>query len=111
MIDPAGFRHSFAADLSEQQCAVLAAGQRPASRLAFSEPTTDPAWKKLPSWAVIATGDKAAGTDVIRTMAARANATITEVEGSHVIMISQPQAVADVILSALSVLAPVGAAR
>ena len=33
-------------------------------------------------------------------MAERAGATITEVEGSHVIMISQPEAVADVILTA-----------
>jgi hypothetical protein len=31
----------------------------------------------------------------------RAGATITEVEGSHVIMISQPQAVTDVILADL----------
>ena len=35
-------------------------------------------------------------------MAERAGATITELEGSHVIMISQPQAVTDVILEALS---------
>ena len=49
---------------------------------------------------MVATGDKAAGTDVIRSMAERAGATITEVEGSHVIMVSQPAAVADVILTA-----------
>jgi hypothetical protein len=42
-----------------------------------------------------------AGTDVIRSQAERARATITEVEGSHVIMVSQPQAVTDVILEAL----------
>jgi hypothetical protein len=35
-------------------------------------------------------------------MAERAGATITEVEGSHVIMISQAQAVADVILEAVA---------
>jgi hypothetical protein len=34
-------------------------------------------------------------------MAQRAGAKITEIEGSHVIMISQPQAVTDVILEAL----------
>jgi pimeloyl-ACP methyl ester carboxylesterase len=45
---------------------------------------------------------KAAGSDVIRSMAKRAGATITEVEGSHVIMISQPQVVTDVILSAIA---------
>jgi pimeloyl-ACP methyl ester carboxylesterase len=37
-----------------------------------------------------------------RSMAERAGATITEVEGSHVIMISQPRAVTDVILQAVS---------
>ena len=50
---------------------------------------------------MVGTGDKAAGTDITRSMAERAGATITEVEGSHVIMISQPQAVTDVILRAL----------
>jgi hypothetical protein len=49
---------------------------------------------------VVATGDKAAGADLIRSMAERARATITEVEGSHVVMVSQPEAVADVILTA-----------
>lgn len=49
---------------------------------------------------LVATGDKAAGTDAIRSMAERAGATITEADGSHVIMISQPDTVADVILTA-----------
>jgi pimeloyl-ACP methyl ester carboxylesterase len=62
----------------------------------------EPAWKKLPSWAVVSSGDKAAGSDVVRSMAERVGATTTEVEGSHVIMMSQPQVVADVILSALA---------
>jgi surfactin synthase thioesterase subunit len=61
-----------------------------------------PAWKTLPAWAVVATGDKAAGSDVTRAMARRAGATITEVEGSHVIMISQPEIVTDVILNAVA---------
>jgi pimeloyl-ACP methyl ester carboxylesterase len=101
-IDPAKFRDAFAADLPAAQTAVMAATQRPAAELAFSEPGGAPAWKNLPSWAVVATGDKAAGADVIRSMAKRAGATITEVEGSHVIMISQPQAVTDVILEAVA---------
>jgi hypothetical protein len=80
----------------------MAATQRPVAEAAFSEPSGSPAWKRLPSWAVLATGDRAAGTDVIRSQAKRAGAIITEVEGSHVIMISQPQAVTDVILEALA---------
>ena len=72
----------------------------PGSELAFSEAAGPSAWKSLPAWAVVATGDKAAGTDVIRSMAERAGATITEAEGSHVIMVSQPETVANVILTA-----------
>ena len=72
----------------------------PVADLAFSEPSGTPAWKTLPAWAVVATGDKAAGADVIRSMAQRAGASTTEVQGSHVIMISQPQAVAEVIVEA-----------
>jgi hypothetical protein len=101
-IEPGKLKDAFAADLPAEQAALIAATQRPVAELAFSEPSGPPAWKHLPSWAVVATGDKAAGADVIRSQAQRAGATITEVEGSHVIMISQPTAVTDVILTALS---------
>jgi pimeloyl-ACP methyl ester carboxylesterase len=101
-IKPESFHDAFAADLPAEETAVLAATQRPVAETAFSELTGKPAWKDRPSWAVVATGDKAAGTDVVRSMAERAGATITEVEGSHVIMISQPEAVTDVILDAVS---------
>ena len=104
-IDPAKARDAFASDLSDQQAALIAATQRPVAEAAFSEPNGPPAWKHLPSWAVLATRDKAAGTDVVRSMAERAGATITEVEGSHVIMVSQPQAVAEVILEAVAAVA------
>jgi pimeloyl-ACP methyl ester carboxylesterase len=99
-INPAMLREAFAADLPEQQTALMAAAQRPAAAAAFTDPSGPPAWKKLPSWAVVATGDKAAGTDVVRAHAERAGADIVEVEGAHVIMISQPQAVTDHILKA-----------
>jgi pimeloyl-ACP methyl ester carboxylesterase len=101
-IDPEKFHEVFAADVSVEQTALMAATQRPLSELAFSEPTGVPAWKKLPSWAVVSTGDKVVGTDAVRSMAERAGATITEADGSHVIMISQPQVVTDVILTALA---------
>jgi len=102
VIDPAQLRDAFAADLSDAQTAVMAATQRPVSELAFSEPSGVPAWKALPSWAVVPTGDRAAGADVIRAMAKRAGAAITELDGSHVIMISQPQAVTGVIEAAIA---------
>jgi len=104
-IDAAAFHDSFAADLPESETALMAATQRPVSAFGFSEASGSPAWKRLPSWSVVATGDKAAGTDIVRSMAQRAGADITEVEGSHVIMMSQPQAVVDVIMKALKTLA------
>jgi pimeloyl-ACP methyl ester carboxylesterase len=99
-VDPAKFRTVVAAELPAEQTAVMAATQRPISELAFSEPCGPPAWKTLPSWAVVATNDKAAGTDLVRSQAERAGATITEVAGPHVVMMLQPDAVADVILTA-----------
>ena len=101
-IDSEKFHEVFAFDLSVEQSALMAATQRPLSELAFSEPTGVPAWRDLPSWAVVATGDKVVGTDAVRSMAERAGATITEVDGSHVIMISKPQVVVDVIQTALA---------
>jgi pimeloyl-ACP methyl ester carboxylesterase len=101
-IDPAKFHEAFAADLSEEEAAVMAATQRPVAEAGFSDPSGRAAWKDKPSWAVVAKGDKAAGADVTRSMAERAGANITEVDGSHVIMVSKPQAVADVILKAVA---------
>ena len=100
-VNPASFHQVFAADLPEKQAAVLAASQRPVAASAFEDKSGEPAWKKLPSWAVVATGDKAAGSDVVLSMAKRAGAEILEIDGSHVIMISQPEAVTNVILKAL----------
>ena len=99
-INPAMIREAFAADLPPEQTALMAATQRPVAAAAFSDASGVPAWKKLPSWAVVATGDKAAGADVVGSHARRAGADIVEIEGSHVIMISQPQAVTDHILKA-----------
>ena len=112
-IDPGKFRDAFAADLPAKQTAVMAATQRPVAEAAFSEPSGPPAWKSLPAWAIVATGDKAAGTDLVRSMAERAGATITEADGSHVIMVSQPDTVAEVISTAASAVdrATAGAAR
>ena len=99
-INPSLLRETFAADLPDADAVILAATQRPIAAAAFSDVSGPAAWKKLPSWAVVATGDKAAGADLVRSMAQRANADIVEIEGSHVIMISQPQAVTDHIMTA-----------
>jgi pimeloyl-ACP methyl ester carboxylesterase len=68
---------------------------------AFGEPSAAPAWRDVPSWAIVPTGDRAAGSDVLTMMAERANATITMTPGSHVVMVSNPQIVTDVVMDAL----------
>ena len=102
IIDPARFREVFTADLSPLDSGVYGLSQRPIAAGALNDKTGHPAWKDgHPVWAAVGTQDKAAGADVVRAMAQRAGATITEIEGSHVIMISQPDAVTEVILTAL----------
>jgi pimeloyl-ACP methyl ester carboxylesterase len=53
---------------------------------------------------VIATGDLTIGVSGLRAMAERAGAITVEVDASHVVMISQPQAVAELIQTALGTL-------
>jgi pimeloyl-ACP methyl ester carboxylesterase len=103
-IAPEKYHDAFAADLPRDETAVGALTQRPVSLVAFGEPSGKPAWRSLPSWAAVATGDKAAGSDVVLNMARRAGATITEIDASHVVMQSQPRAVAEVILAAVAAL-------
>ena len=79
----------------------MAATQRPLSGLA-SRPYRS---SGLEEAAILGRGlyrRQVVGTDVVRSMAERAGAKISEVEGSHVIMISKPQVVADVILTAIA---------
>lgn len=99
-IDPAKFHEVFAGDLSQQQSDVMAVSQRPAAAATLSEKSGPSAWKRLQSWAVVGTADKAMGPDLARSMARRAGADITEIDGSHVVMMSQPDAVTEVILRA-----------
>jgi pimeloyl-ACP methyl ester carboxylesterase len=108
-IDPSQFHDTFAADLPADLTAVMAATQRPIAEAAFTDPSGPPAWKRLPSWAVVTSGDLTIGTDLVRRMAQRAGARIEELEGSHVIMISQPDAVTEVISTALEAVAKTAA--
>jgi pimeloyl-ACP methyl ester carboxylesterase len=101
-IDAALFHEVFCADLPAEQAAILAVSQRPLAGVSFGEMTQNPAWKTLPSWAIISPSDFVIGPSGERFMAERAGATITEVEASHAMMISQPQAIADVILTAVA---------
>jgi pimeloyl-ACP methyl ester carboxylesterase len=91
---------SFAQDLPEEDRLLIVAGQRPITLGANLAPSTTAGWKTLPSWAVIGTADRVIVPETQRSMAERAGATITEADGSHVSMVSQPQVTIDAILAA-----------
>ncbi len=58
------------------------------------------AWKSKPSWYIVATKDRTVQPELERFLAKRMGATVTEVESSHVVMLSKPSVVTEVILSA-----------
>jgi pimeloyl-ACP methyl ester carboxylesterase len=98
--DKAKFHQGFAADLSEKQAEFMWASQGAFAAKAIAAPMTMVAWKTKPTWAVIATEDKAINPVLQRRMSERSGAAVTEVKASHAIFISQPKAVAGVIESA-----------
>lgn len=98
--DKAKFHSGFCADLSAEKAAFLFDSQVPVAASVFQATITNAAWKTKPSWYVVASQDQTIPPDGQRFMAKRANAKITEVKGSHLVFISQPTAVADVIEAA-----------
>jgi pimeloyl-ACP methyl ester carboxylesterase len=99
-IAPELYRQAFAADLPTEITDVLAVSQRPFAAI-FEDRAQAAAWKTLPSWAVVATSDKAIPPDAERHMAERAGARTIEVDASHSIALSQPKAVAELIQTAV----------
>lgn len=101
-IDQAKFRDQFAHDVAAGTTALMAVGQRPITEAALTEKSGEPAWKSLPSYFVYGDGDKNIPAKAIGFMAERAGSKRTVVvEGaSHVVMVSNPQIVADLIKEA-----------
>lgn len=95
------FHDVFAAALPESTAMVMAATQRPIEAAALSASFTGtPAWKSVPSWALVARADNALSPDAERFMAQRAQSHVVEVDAPHAVTVSHPDAVADVIVDA-----------
>ena len=75
----------------------MAHAQMPVAAAAFDAPVTVAAWRDKPSYAIIATQDRALNPKLARFMYKRSGAHVTEIRGSHLVYISQPRAVARVI--------------
>jgi pimeloyl-ACP methyl ester carboxylesterase len=93
------FHDQFAADLRASDAAAMAAGQRPITEAALNEAASEPTWKSVPSWFIYGDQDKNIPPQIMEFMAKRAQSRKTEVVkgASHVVMISNPKAVAKMI--------------
>jgi pimeloyl-ACP methyl ester carboxylesterase len=94
------FRSAFAAHLSSEKAAVLAASQSPVAGGALQEPSGDPAWKNIPSWFVIGSSDNVIPAAGQEAMAERAHGDVTKIKADHLSMLQQPAAITRVIETA-----------
>jgi pimeloyl-ACP methyl ester carboxylesterase len=99
---PRGFHETFCADIPAADAAFYAISQRPLAGVALTEAAPTPAWRSRQVWAVLGTADKCIDPGVHRFSYERMGATVTEIDGgSHVIMISHPKEVAEVVMAAV----------
>jgi pimeloyl-ACP methyl ester carboxylesterase len=92
------FPEQFAADVPLPDARLMAVAQRPITAAALGEPSGEPAWRSIPSWFLIPTGDKNIPPAAQRFMARRAHGSIVTVpNASHAVLVSQPNSTARLI--------------
>ncbi|MFJ1974014.1 alpha/beta fold hydrolase [Streptomyces sp. NPDC087903] len=96
-IKPDKFHQQFAADVPTDKARLMATGQRPIAAAALEEKSTRAAWKTIPSWSLVTTEDRNIPVAAQRFMSARANAHTTEIDASHAVSVSRPDAVARIV--------------
>jgi pimeloyl-ACP methyl ester carboxylesterase len=100
-VDVDQFPGIFAGDVEPGLARVLAVGQRPLAGAAFGEAASAAAWKTKPAWGSVAVNDQTINPDVERFGYKRAGITTIEIDSSHLVMLSHPQEVADLIRTAI----------
>jgi len=95
------YHDGFCADLSEKESDFMYASQGAFAGKSFATPLSEAAWKSKPSFAILATEDKSIRPEIQEKMYERSNTKFTKVKGSHAVYISQPEAVAKVIIEAI----------
>jgi pimeloyl-ACP methyl ester carboxylesterase len=96
-LNPQKFKAGFAHDASDADAAFMRDSQVPINMSVFETRLTQAAWRTKPSWAVIATEDKAFDQAMLVHMAKRIDAKITYTPGSHAVYMTQAKVVAEVI--------------
>lgn len=106
-VRPETFPVVFADGVDTKTAEVLAVSQRPLSAAAFSEPATAAAWKDLPGWGIVSSADRTINPDVERFGYQRADLrAVVELDAPHLVMLTHPHQVADVIETAVRESAP-----
>jgi pimeloyl-ACP methyl ester carboxylesterase len=95
------FLQHFAPDVDPVEARVLCAVQQPLSFSTLEDVMATPAWKTLPTWFAVAQHDEVIPPDAERLFAERMGATTVELDSSHVVMLSHPDEVTTLILSAV----------
>jgi pimeloyl-ACP methyl ester carboxylesterase len=85
---------------------IMYAVQQPLTMTAFDDVMGTPAWKNVPSWFAVAQSDEVIPPDAERLFAQRMEATVVEVASSHVVMVSHPDEIADLIETAVQGVTP-----
>ena len=93
-LDRSKFHASFAGDLDPDTAEFMGSSQVPWGLAALDGKVTTPAWRKKPSWYLVAADDRMIPPPAQRAMSKRAGATVVEVPGSHSVYVSQPGPVA-----------------
>ena len=101
-LDREKFHSSFAGDVSDEEAAFMADSQVPWGVDALGGTISEPAWRSKPSWYLVTTEDRMINPVAQREMSARAGSTVVEATGSHAIYVSQPEAVAELVVKAAS---------
>lgn len=95
-----GVQKAFANDLPEAEQNIVYATQTPASPTVFGDKVTNASWKQKPHWYILSKNDKAINPELQRIMSKRAEAKTTELDASHVPMLSKPNEVLKVVKEA-----------
>lgn len=103
-----GWINDVGQDLSAEENNILAAVQTPLASGTFSDKVTTAAWMTKPNWYVVSASDRVVSVDLQRELAAQMNARVTELDASHLSILSRPKQVATVILDAVSFVAADG---
>ena len=98
--DKAKYHAGFCADISKEEAEFMYASQGAFYAKGFVTPITHAAWNDKPAYGLVATEDKSIAPEIQHKMYKRSNTKVTEIKGSHVIFMSQPEAVAKTVIEA-----------